>query len=119
MTIKSETVSDWGRWFRTKGISPILARRWTDADEETSSGAVRADDGSVWAWSRECGRVEVWRADGDEWWDTDGAVEPGMAEAQGGDACLRLLSKEDPWDARSAIDAADERRDRMMRDIFG
>ncbi len=84
-----------------------------------SSGAVRADDGSVWAWSREYGAVEVWAVDRDDRWDgPDMAKLPGMREARG-DGCLRLLSAEDAWDAQASSAAADGRRDDGLRGVFG
>lgn len=114
-----ETVADWGRWFDDLGVRPAHARRWPHPDEGASSGAVRTDDGAVWAWSRENGVVEAWRADGDESWDgPEMARVPGMREARG-EGCLRLLSAEDPWDARASSDAADARRDDGLRGVFG
>lgn len=116
----SETVGDWGRWFDSMGVRPVHARRWPHPDEGASSGAVRTDDGEVWAWSRENGVTEAWRASGDDSWDGPelGAL-PGMREARGEEGCLRLLSAEDPWDAQAGADAADARRDDGLRGVFG
>lgn len=115
-----DVVKDWGRWFKDKGVKPVHVRRWLDPDEGFSSGAVRVDDGTVWAWSKENGATEVWSAVGDDFWDGPemGAL-PGMLEAMGEVECLRLLSKEDPLDANSSMDAVDARRDSGLRDIFG
>lgn len=115
-----ETVADWGRWFDDLGVRPVHARRWPSPDVRVSSGAVRTDDGAVWAWQREDGVVGAWRADYDELWD--GPVMaglPGMREARGRGGCLRLLSAEDPWDAQASEDAADARRDDGLRGVFG
>lgn len=114
-----EVVGDWDRWFKDKGVKPIHARRWPRPDEKVSSGAVRTDDGAVWAWSRENGMVEAWRADDDEAWDGSSLVEPDMREARGDKNCLRLLSAEDPWDAETSVVAANTRRDQGLRDVFG
>lgn len=115
-----EVVGDWGRWFKDKGVIPVHVRRWPYPDEEVSSGAVRTDDGAVWAWSRENGRVEIWSATDDGAWDGPKlAALPGMRETRGEKGCLRLLSAEDPWDVQASEDAADTRRDGGLRGVFG
>jgi len=116
----SETVRDWREWFKAKGVKPVHARAWPDSvDTDAMSGAVRTDDGAVWAWSRECGRVEAWRADGDDLWDgAKFARIPGMREAKGS-ACVKLLSALDSWDALASERAADARRDDGLRGVFG
>ncbi len=115
----SETVADWGEWFDAMGVRPVHARRWPhDDDDHTSSGAVRTDDGAVWGWSRENGAVEAWPVTDDSWDGPELGALPGMREARGED-CVRLLSAEDPWDARASEDAADVRRDDGLRGVFG
>jgi len=115
-----EVVGDWDRWFEGLGARPVHARRWLHPDEGVSSGAVRLDDGTVWAWSRESGVVEVWRVSDDDSWDgAELGALPGMREARGEEGCLRLLSGEDPWDAQESERAADVRRDDGLRGVFG
>lgn len=113
-----EQVRDWRKWLSAKGVRPIHARRWTHADEKTSSGAFRCDDGRAWAWERRGGVVDVWLIDDDVSFGP--ALEsPEMEEAYGEADCRRLMDAGDPWDAQAGVRAADARRDRMMRKLFG
>lgn len=109
----------WRRWLRGRGLRPSFARKWSHPDEEMSSGAVRADDGSVWAWKRQDGEVEVWPADGDLDWDQPHMDEDGMLEASGFEGCVRIMDAPDPWEPGGDPARADDRRDRGLRQVFG
>lgn len=118
--VPMETVQDWRRWFRDKGLQPVHVRKWTSEDEEVSSGGIRTDDGHVWAWSRRNGTTEAWPADADDKWDTPEMEDDGMLEASDSGGCIRILEMLDPWENGGDPDrVVDRRRDKMLRDIFG
>jgi len=114
-----ETVGDWRRWFREKGLRPTHARRWVDEDEEMVSGAVRTDDGHVWAWTRQDGKIEAHPADADRDWDQPWMVDGGMTEASDEEGCVRILEAPAPWEGGDSDRAARRRVDDNLRGVFG
>jgi len=113
-----ETVGDWRRWFRRKGVRPTHARRWVYEDEETVSGAFRTDDGRVWGWLTQGGKTEVHPADSDRDWDQPHMVDDTMTEATGED-CVRILEAPPPWESGDPERAARRRVDDNLRGVFG